>query len=74
MLWTEPAGQDASGNHTIVTPQEDLKPNDYFGGREYRHPVYSKIRRFIVVKAGDLKCNCMYVARILKSDPFVFLN
>lgn len=52
VLWSEPAGE----SNTLVTA---LEPGTSVG--RFGEPVYSKVRRFVVIRAGDNYCGALSI-------------
>ncbi|KAK6434437.1 hypothetical protein LTR95_009376 [Oleoguttula sp. CCFEE 5521] len=52
ILWVEPKGESKQGYGSLVTYQETLRG-------KYNEPIYSDIRRFVVVRMGEQSCTAL---------------
>ncbi|KAK3719953.1 hypothetical protein LTR37_004076 [Vermiconidia calcicola] len=60
MHWSEPSGRGApDDNATIVTQMREQIPREFVRDRRFGQYIYSKIRWFIVVRAGTDSCLCV---------------
>ncbi|KAK5719519.1 hypothetical protein LTR15_008043 [Elasticomyces elasticus] len=60
VLWAEPAGEGSADIESFVQNDQDV-PNDNSGFTRGRHgqSVYSKARRFVVIREGDYYCSVL---------------
>lgn len=57
ILWTEPAGEPTAT--TRVTNQQVPEVNDGITPGVYGQRVFSKVRRFVIIREGDLSCSAL---------------
>ncbi|EMC94045.1 hypothetical protein BAUCODRAFT_48945, partial [Baudoinia panamericana UAMH 10762] len=57
VLWTEPAGETA----TLITSTErnDRQPDPGLYAGRYGEPVYSKVRRFVIISSTQQYCTAL---------------
>ncbi|KAI7366451.1 hypothetical protein KC354_g4127 [Hortaea werneckii] len=57
ILWTEPAGEPTAT--TRVTDRQSPEVNDGIIPGLYGQRVFSKVRRFVIIREGDLSCSAL---------------
>ncbi|KAI7201247.1 hypothetical protein KC316_g2326 [Hortaea werneckii] len=62
ILWTEPAGEPTAT--TRVTDRQSPEVNDGIIPGLYGQRVFSKVRRFVIIREGDLSCSALPITTL----------